>query len=198
MTVRFEPIPTAVFFAAVLGWLTFVAVFALGKKPPAAPARQRDRVSLAGIVLQGASYALIWMGFRPPFTPIVPMLTALELALGAATVLLIFASVWLVWAAVRTLGQQWSLVARLTEGHRLVTEGPYRLVRHPIYTGMLGMLLSTGVAASRWFLLPPAVLLFGIGTAIRVRSEEKLLRQAFPAEYESYARRVAAVIPWML
>ncbi len=52
--------------------------------------------------------------------------------------------------AVRTLGKQWSLVARLTDEHELVTSGPYGIVRHPIYTAMLGLLLATGVALSEF------------------------------------------------
>ncbi len=83
----------------------------------------------------------------------------------------------------------------LVEEHKLITEGPYRLVRNPIYTGMLGILIVTGLAISRWFAVVAALVLFGIGTVIRVRSEEKLLREAFGAEFDAYARRVPAVFP---
>jgi protein-S-isoprenylcysteine O-methyltransferase Ste14 len=50
-----------------------------------------------------------------------------------------------VWA-VRTLGRQWSLVARLADQHELITTGPYAAVRDPIYTALFGLLLATGVA----------------------------------------------------
>jgi protein-S-isoprenylcysteine O-methyltransferase Ste14 len=96
---------------------------------------------------------------------------------------------------VRALGKQWSLTARVTEGHRLVIEGPYRIVRNPIYTGMLGMLLATGFAFSRWPALVVGVVVFITGTMIRVRSEEKLLRETFGEEFEAYAKRVPALIP---
>ena len=96
-------------------------------------------------------------------------------------------------SAVRTLGKQWAIAARLVEGHKLITEGPYGWVRNPIYTGML--LLATGLAVSRWIALPAAIALFGMGTVIRVRSEEKLLREAFGEEFEQYTRRVPAVLP---
>jgi protein-S-isoprenylcysteine O-methyltransferase Ste14 len=65
--------------------------------------------------------------------------------------------------AVRTLGAQWAYVARVTEGHRLVTEGPYRWVRNPIYSGMLGMMLATGLAVSSWMAFPIAIVVFGVG-----------------------------------
>ncbi len=85
--------------------------------------------------------------------------------------------------------------ARLIEGHKLITEGPYRFVRNPIYLAMFGMILSTGLAISRWWVLPIAITLFLIGNAIRIRSEEKLLRESFGAEFEDYARRVPALFP---
>ena len=98
-------------------------------------------------------------------------------------------------AAVKTLGKEWSITARLLEGHQLATRGPYRVVRHPIYTGMFGMLLATGLTISYWFTLIFAVALFFIGTIIRVRSEEKLLREQFGVQFDAYAERVPALLP---
>jgi protein-S-isoprenylcysteine O-methyltransferase Ste14 len=123
------------------------------------------------------------------------MSRTIEIAVGVFTVVVAAGSVWLVMCAVRTLGQQWALAARLVEGHNLITEGPYSWVRNPIYTGMFGMLLATGLAVSRWIVLPAAIVLFAIGTVIRVRSEEKLLREAFGPQFEEYTRRVPAVLP---
>jgi protein-S-isoprenylcysteine O-methyltransferase Ste14 len=77
----------------------------------------------------------------------------------------------------------------------LVTDGPYALVRHPIYTGMFGMLLATGLAVSRWHFLLAGAGLYWLGTVIRTRVEERLLRSAFGAAYDDYARRVPALIP---
>ena len=79
----------------------------------------------------------------------------------------------------------------------MITDGPYRLVRNPIYTGMFGLLLATGLAVSHWVGLLIAIAVYAVGTVIRVRSEEKLLRGAFGAEFDSYARHVPAVIPFL-
>ena len=87
------------------------------------------------------------------------------------------------------------LAARLVEGHTLIQDGPYRFVRNPIYTGMFGMLLATGLAAGRWIPLLVGIVLFTAGTYIRIRSEERLLRQAFGSEFEDYVRKVPALIP---
>lgn len=187
--------PTAVFAGVMVCWFVFAGVFLFRKRPPAAAERRRERASILGIVLQGTGYATVWTFRRPYFTPLFSLARPLEIALAVATLALAAASVWIIMEAIRTLGKQWSFAARLVEEHKLVTSGPYRRVRNPIYTGMLGMLVATGMAVSNGFALAAALVLFGIGTVIRVRSEEKLLRGAFGAEFEAYAREVPAVIP---
>lgn len=196
MTFSLESLPTLVFAVVILSWMMFVVVFLMHKKPPAGSEQKRERVSIVGIALQGAAYAIVWSIHRHFFTPIAPMSKPLEIALAILTMLLAIGSVWSVSAAVKALGKQWSIAARLVEGHKLVTEGPYRIVRNPIYTGMLGMLLATGLAISHWIALLIAIIVFAIGTWIRVRSEERLLREAFGAEFDEYARKVPAVVPY--
>jgi protein-S-isoprenylcysteine O-methyltransferase Ste14 len=199
MIVHLEFWPTLAFVVVMLSWLAFVVVFALflRRKAPSAPDSKRERTSIAGIALQGLSYAVVWTFRRPPFTPIVSASQSLEIGLAVLTMALANGSVWFVSAAVRTLGKQWSLAARVLEGHKLVTEGPYSVVRNPIYTGMFGMLLATGLAISHWLGLLIAIVLFAIGTSIRVHSEERLLREAFLEEFERYARKVPAVVPFL-
>jgi protein-S-isoprenylcysteine O-methyltransferase Ste14 len=172
-------------------------VLAFRKRPPQETEAKRDRLSLLGILLQMCAYFLVW--FQRPGTPFLPPVAALSGVLGIVfslfTVALAVGSVWLIAAAVRTLGKQWAFAARLVEGHKLITAGPYSFVRNPIYTGMLGMLVATGLAMEHWRNLVVAVGLFAVGLVIRVRSEEKLLRAAFGEEFEEYAKRVPAVLP---
>jgi protein-S-isoprenylcysteine O-methyltransferase Ste14 len=99
---------------------------------------------------------------------------------------------------VQTLGKQWTVQARLIRGHELVTEGPYGIVRNPIYLGMFGLLIATGLAASRPWTLLIAVVVFLVGNQIRIRAEEKLLRESFGEQFEDYARRVPAFLPRIL
>ncbi len=110
-------------------------------------------------------------------------------------IVFVAASLWMIAAAVRVLGKQWSLQARVLEGHALIQAGPYRFVRHPIYTGMLGMIIVAGLAWSHWIGFIVAILFFAIGTAIRIHSEERLLREQFGAAFDDYKRKVPAVIP---
>jgi len=136
----------------------------------------------------------VWMLQRPlPATG--ARLDALEIARDVLAPVLALWSVWFGLSAVRTLGKQWSYEARVIEGHELVTQGPYRWVRHPIYTAMLGKLLASNLAFGAWPGLLIAGTIFVVGTLIRIRAEEKLLRATFGEQYEAYARRVSAFVP---
>jgi protein-S-isoprenylcysteine O-methyltransferase Ste14 len=188
-------IPETVFFFVLLSWFAFMLVFFIWKKPPKAEETKRDNASFWGILLQACGFFVTWFVVRQYFTPIVRMPKAVEFIVAVLTIALAASSVWICATAARTLGKQWTYVARVVEGHKLITEGPYRWVRNPIYTGMLGMMLATNLAVSRWWAVPIALAFFLTGNQIRIRSEEKLLREAFGAEFEDYASRVPAIVP---
>lgn len=198
MRITFEFLPTLVFVIVMTSWFVFAGIFIFRKKPPSPPDQKRERGSLFGVAVQGMSFGIVWGVHREAFTPIVSgseWSKPVGVAAGLGAVLAAIGSVWLITAAVKTLGKEWSLTARLVEGHKLATSGPYAYVRHPIYTGMLGMLVATGLAFSHWITLLAAIPIFFVGTIIRVRSEERLLREAFGAQFEDYARRVPAIVP---
>lgn len=187
----------AVFGVVVASWFVFGLVFFqfLRRKPTPGTESRRDGRSKLGVALQGASYAFVWTFMRQKFTHIAPLGEVLDISLAVVTIASVTGSVWLVMSAIGTLGKQWSLTARVVEDHKLITAGPYRWVRHPIYTGMFGLLVATGLAASYPSALLAGMIVFWVGTIIRVRSEERLLRATFGAEYDEYARRVPAVLP---
>jgi len=191
----FQFLPTLVFAIVMLCWFAFVGIFLLRKKPPSPPDQKREPDSLFGVALQGVSFAIVWAVHRAMFTPFISHSESLALAASVLAMVAAVSSVWLIMAALKTLGKEWSLTARLIEGHQLATSGPYAYVRHPIYTGMLGMLVATGLAVSHWTALLGALIVFFVGTIIRVRREEKLLRGAFGEQFEAYARRVPAILP---
>ena len=195
MKVTLEVLPTIVFVLVMLCWFAFAAVFVFRKQPPKAPDQKRDRSSIPGVALQALAYAIVWSIHRQFFSPIVAGVEWLELVAAVIAIAAAFGSVLLIMSAVKTLGKEWSITARMVQDHKLATKGPYARVRHPIYTGMLGMLVATGLAISSWSVLVAAIVVFAIGTWIRVRSEERLLRETFGPQFEEYARRVAAVIP---
>jgi protein-S-isoprenylcysteine O-methyltransferase Ste14 len=99
------------------------------------------------------------------------------------------------WTSVAHLGRQFRVHAGLYEDHELVRTGPYAIVRHPIYTSLLCMLLATILTLTLWPWPLVSLALFLVGTEIRIRSEEKLLASRFGEAFAGYRRRVPAYIP---
>src|ERR1041385_2545830 len=109
MRITLDPLSTALFAFVVLCWLSFAAAFAFRKSPPegaGASERKRERASIIGIALQGASYAVAWGFHRWYFTPPSNSDT-LNVALAVFAAALALFSVWFVVSAARTLGKQW-------------------------------------------------------------------------------------------
>ena len=185
------------FYVLIGCWWAFALTFWLRKQTPPTQDVKRDRSSLLGLLLQAAAYFIIWFYplQRKQFSAVASRSQVTAWGVAALSIAIAVGSVWLVNAAARRLGKQWALTARVVEGHTLIQDGPYRFVRNPIYTGMFGMLLATGLAAGQWIALLAASVLFLAGTHIRVRSEERLLGHAFGPEFEAYRRKVAALIP---
>jgi protein-S-isoprenylcysteine O-methyltransferase Ste14 len=99
------------------------------------------------------------------------------------------------WAR-RTLAANWSSEVAFKKGHELVKKGPYRFVRHPIYTGLLLMCLGTAVVVSQlqsWL----GFVLLCVGFWIKLKQEETLMLQHFP-EYPAYQKQVKALVPFVI
>lgn len=197
MPIAFRPDLAAeiVFLAVIAGWLGFGAILALGKRGAAAGAASLDWRSAIGFLLQAAAYAICFVFARSYFSPIRPMPRLAEEILASVTVAIAVVSVWFCYAAARALGKQWALVARVIEGHELISTGPYAVVRNPIYLAMLGMYVASALAVARWPVALAGLLVFLAGTAIRIRAEENLLRANFGDRFNDYARRVPAFFP---
>jgi len=100
-----------------------------------------------------------------------------------------------VWARVR-LGSNWSGTVTIKEDHELITSGPYRFVRHPIYTGLLLAFLGQAIAVGQW----RGVLAVALAASAfwrKLRIEEQWMREHFGSAYEAYSQRVAALIPFV-
>ena len=194
-TVVLNPVPTLVLSAVIASWFVFWLWFLFRwENPKAAVAKRRGR-SAWGLLLQGCGYFLVFGMKRQMFTPLFPMPQPAEIALAALTIAIAWGSMWMWLVAIRTLGKQWGLVARVMEGHQLITAGPYGRVRNPIYLSMFGMLVATGLSLSLWWALVLAVAVFAIGARIRIHNEENVLRESFGAEFDAYARQVPAMFP---
>jgi protein-S-isoprenylcysteine O-methyltransferase Ste14 len=121
---------------------------------------------------------------------------ATALLLASSGSLLAVAGAALVLRSRAELGAAWSLVPKATERTGLVTTGPYRLVRHPIYLGLAGLAMGEALAFSSW----PAALIVLCGIvpsfAWRARAEETLLQRAFGESYALYRKQTRMIFPF--
>ena len=95
------------------------------------------------------------------------------------------------------LAGNWSATVTLKQDHELVRHGPYRWVRHPIYTGLLVAILGCAVAEGEWR-GPVALALFTIAFVIKSGIEERYLTDQFGDAYARYRREVPALLPRLL
>lgn len=188
-----------VFFPTVwLAWVIAWWVFAINVK--ATVRRQPILSRLVNMVLLWCAFGLLFWGQYIPVRELMGHFVPLSqwqswAALGALLTLL--GLLFTVWARVY-LGRNWSgMFATVKADHELVTGGPYALVRHPIYSGLMLAFVGTALAIGQWrAVLATALALIAI--VHRIMVEEGFMREQFGAAYDSYAQRVRAFVPGVL
>jgi protein-S-isoprenylcysteine O-methyltransferase Ste14 len=177
-------------------WLLLCAVW-LGSAPFVKPTLQRQSAEsrLQQTIIFGIGlYMLFGSPAYPEWfnQPLIAVTIPVALT-GLALVLLGVA--FSCWARL-TLGENWSASPTIKQDHALVMRGPYRIVRHPIYTGLLtglvGSALQHGLVRS--FL---AVLVCVVSLWIKIAAEEHFMIQRFGDQYRRYARHVSALVPFV-
>ncbi len=119
---------------------------------------------------------------------------AWDLASGLTLVIALLGLGIRTWA-VRTLGRFFTLHVKATRDQPVITDGPYRFVRHPAYTGAILMLLATPAMLGSWWTFAAAAVLFPAWFATRIRQEEAVLLAALGANYAKYRETTPALIP---
>jgi protein-S-isoprenylcysteine O-methyltransferase Ste14 len=175
-------------------WLAWLAYW-LAAARDVKPARRRESPAsrLLTIVLTIPAAVLLavrgpwlsWLGARfLPDTMIVYSLGLLMVIAGLA---------FAIWARVH-LGRNWSGTVTVKENHELIRSGPYAIVRHPIYTGLLLAILGTAIVVGEWRGLL-AFCFLTIALVLKLRREERFMEESFPDTYPSYCAQVPALIP---
>ncbi len=174
-------------------WLAFSLYWEIAAKDASAEKSSEATLSRSvHVLIANAALLLIFipvprlMGrFLPVSTPFIAaglVLTGCGLALS-------------IWARIH-LGRNWSGRITIKVDHQLVRSGPYRLVRHPIYTAILAMYAGTMLVSGEWHAL------IGMFLAVfaywhKVRMEEANLARAFGPDYSDYRRTTCALVPWV-
>jgi protein-S-isoprenylcysteine O-methyltransferase Ste14 len=139
---------------------------------------------------------LVFRGYRlgPRFN--VHILPQTDAILVAAAVLCLCGLGFCLWARA-VLGRNWSGTVTLKENHELIVRGPYQLVRHPIYTGLLAMLIATAIEQGHIAGMIGLVLVF-LSFWIKLNNEEQLMLAQFSDQYHAYQLRTKRIVPFVL
>lgn len=186
------PLWREVFWVSYAAWgLSELWIWSRDRR--AASGQRRDRGSFYAVV--GSIWVGITLAFFAPY--IAPWAD-----IGLPPAPLFWSAIALIWTgvalrlwAVLTLGVFFRLTVRIHDEHRLVTSGPYRLLRHPSYTGALLTAAGIGLAMGNWLAILSAVLFMLAGFAVRIVVEETALAAAFGADFDAHRKRTWAVIP---
>lgn len=195
-------VTTACFWVFLITWLVGAIYFGL-KEPGGMRTLLRSlgrswsvRIAIVVVIvglrvlIASTQHAEFWAHVRYFWAHLRYWNPALAL-IGAA--LAVLATALLVWSRL-VLGGMWASVPLVQDDHRLVTGGPYRFVRHPIYTGILGMSLAAALAYGFgiWILFPVLAVPFVLR---RVYREDHMMADTFGEEYAAYRTRVPALFP---
>jgi protein-S-isoprenylcysteine O-methyltransferase Ste14 len=180
--------------AIVAAWIAWVVVWILAAGWSARTASHDDLgaespsrvLTLCAIVMILASYWPVEWG----------VLWDTPAPIGWAMLSLVLGGLAFTWAARLHLGPLWSSAAAPTEDHRIVDTGPYGVVRHPVYAGLLLAAFATAVERGRLEAVA-GVLVLVAGVSLRAKLEERFLRRDLGDEaYAAYRRRVPMLIPF--
>ena len=172
-------------------WIAFVAYWSVAAKN-AAPSKSTESVASRRFHqnLLNISLLLLFVpvpGLRGRFEPLATAVVVTGFALQTSGFLLAF------WAR-RHLGRNWSGAITIAVDHQLVRSGPYRKVRHPIYTAMLMMYAGTTVVSGESHALLALAIVVGAYWR-KMRLEERNLRDAFGGDYDEYCSATWALVP---
>jgi protein-S-isoprenylcysteine O-methyltransferase Ste14 len=185
--------PALLFAIAWIGWIVTWAAAAFWS------GRTEKRVNTWEVwVYRAASLAgLVLLNHRTAHALGVPKLWHVGLDGAYTLAALTFGGILFAWWARIHLGRLWSGSITVKEGHRVVDTGPYGLVRHPIYTGLIFATIATAVAQATVTGLA-AIALISIGLWLKARVEERFLAAELgPDDYAAYRSRVPMLVPFM-
>jgi protein-S-isoprenylcysteine O-methyltransferase Ste14 len=104
-------------------------------------------------------------------------------------------ALWLFWRSHAELGNCWSVTLELNQDHRLITQGVYRFVRHPMYASFFLFAVSQGLLLHNWFAGWAAMVSVSLLCVIRIPHEEQMMLEFFGEEYRAYMQRTGGIIP---
>ena len=150
--------------------------------------------------LETGLLVLAWIGFFVPLIwAVSPAFSFAEFPLRAGPpvigVMCLGLGLWLFYRSHADLGTNWSITLEVHEQHRLITQGVYRRIRHPMYLALALYAVGQALVIPNWVAGPSNLIAFAILFALRVRAEEKMMIERFGGDYTAYSARTNRLIP---
>jgi protein-S-isoprenylcysteine O-methyltransferase Ste14 len=144
--------------------------------------------------------ALAWLGFLIPLVWIAsPAFSFAEYPLRAgalvAGIACLAVGLWFFYRSHADLGTNWSITLEVREQHRLITDGIYRRIRHPMYMALLLHSVGQALVIPNWVAGPSYLITMGILFAFRFRAEERMMLDQFGDQYAAYMARTKRLVP---
>lgn len=183
--VAWRGLPRWPVIASVVLWIAFISYWSAAAKN-AAPTQSAESAASRRTHVRLLNTAFVFLFCLPisvigrRFVPDSPWLVALGLGIQIGAGLLGV-------SARRHLGRNWSGAITVAQNQQLVTSGPYRVLRHPIYVAMIGMFVGSALAIGEWHALIGVVLII-VAYARKIPLEEQSLRGVFGLAYDEYRR----------
>ena len=106
-------------------------------------------------------------------------------------------ALWLFWLSHHDLGKNWSPTLQVREGHGLITDGIYQIIRHPMYTSIWLWAMAQALLLANWIAGPSGVIAFGTLYFLRVGNEEKMMIEQFGDQYQAYMQKTKRLLPYL-
>jgi protein-S-isoprenylcysteine O-methyltransferase Ste14 len=189
-----RPLASTSLLAAILFWAS-LGVWAFAGRRTRRTAGEQRRDSGTAMLIIGSIVVAIGLGIAAAES-----IEALEIPIAAwplfvAGLIVEWAGIGLAWWATHTLGRFYRPVVTIHEDHEVVTSGPYRYVRHPIYAGAMVFMVGVGIGLGNWLSLALCVLLPLVAYVTRIRVEEGALEEALGDSYRQYEHGKARLVP---
>ena len=113
----------------------------------------------------------------------------------ATGVICLVIGLWLFYKSHADLGTNWSVTLEVRERHRLITQGVYRRIRHPMYSALVLYSVGQALVIPNWVAGPSTGVAFAILISLRIHAEEKMMSETFGDEYAEYEARTKRLVP---